>query len=843
MAYENWDGKRDLPVHTTKEVYVPGSTPDSKDLPDFQFPVKDGDWKSKAPMLNRYVPRKYRKKQVGTKLKKKADNNDDNAYDEVHIFAEESTTTTTMDADGAGGATAPSGDIVPADSPDFLEGEHPDMFAQLFDNLEEKTAARNDGSSRAGARTGVSDSGVEPDDWIRRGEFIIRRHNTPRTTLFSPTEWLRTSGGTRIPVGDPAAPDATFGVEELEAWRETKPDARCLGEHWDTWCGDKRDLKMPRQYHFQGEPVSWTGETWFQIARPPFFIDPKSGKTCTWVYGQKVGVRKDSKRTPDVDPDVWAFLLSEKERQKTYERWHNVRKPAIELAELSRSKNGIGFVRKDDDLKEILMNQIPKKDAKAAYALTKSERFDANGHIIELREAREGDPSDDDADSDGPPIMVDSETDADVPMSTARCCTCKRRLRSSANTRDLEVFGPDRFCSWDRCNHPVLDGDVSHMPTKKAVGTRARRRRPLRFVPGPVEPQPQLQSFLAGPANGVSDGEERRQTDRYGVCTLTQYKVKVMVEFHNMAFSEKRVMDAWNKFPLCKELATAAHQVSEAETMEPDEDDAVDCFDDSDAYSEAEQYDYGHVENDAGIDARQQNKEFLRRLGINKKSKHPTGDPSRAGARTPTMVVAQDIARKEWMKNDDAKAAVGAEWKRLRDKRTWQEPESAKDVVFLDEVIRRAKATGKKVHLGRLFDICVLKGSELPEGHVNRKWKGRVVFGGNNVQDEFGLAATFPEAGSGASYGAASKLLDAVAMLPGNAGQQSDAPAAYTQSDMYEDDIEQDEVETYVQLPEWQWTPAMVEAHRRTGRRPVCRLLRSLYGHPNAGLFWERKYR
>ena len=77
-----------------------------------------------------------------------------------------------------------------------------------------------------------------------------------------------------------------------------------------------------------------------------------------------------------------------------------------------------------------------------------------------------------------------------------------------------------------------------------------------------------------------------------------------------------------------------------------------------------------------------------------------------------------------------------------------------------------------------------------------------MVFGGNNVQDEFGLAATFPEAGSVASYGAASKLLDAVAHLPGNTGQQSDAPAAYAQSEMYEDDIEQDEVETYVQLPE-----------------------------------------
>ena len=86
------------------------------------------------------------------------------------------------------------------------------------------------------------------------------------------------------------------------------------------------------------------------------------------------------------------------------------------------------------------------------------------------------------------------------------------------------------------------------------------------------------------------------------------------------------------------------------------------------------------------------------------------------------MTVAQDIARKDWMKIDAAKDAVGAEWKRLRDKKTWREPESLKDVTYLDEVIRRARASGKKIHLGRLFDICVLKGSELPEGHINCKW-------------------------------------------------------------------------------------------------------------------------
>ena len=96
-------------------------------------------------------------------------------------------------------------------------------------------------------------------------------------------------------------------------------------------------------------------------------------------------------------------------------------------------------------------------------------------------------------------------------------------------------------------------------------------------------------------------------------------------------------------------------------------------------------------------------------------------------------------------------------------KRAWGEPDNPKDVIFYDQVVRESKISGRKIHLGRLFDICVLKGSELPEGHVNRKWKGRVVFGGNNVQDGYGLAATFPEAGSGASVSAASKLLGCTA--------------------------------------------------------------------------------
>ncbi|CAE7211965.1 unnamed protein product, partial [Symbiodinium natans] len=37
-------------------------------------------------------------------------------------------------------------------------------------------------------------------------------------------------------------------------------------------------------------------------------------------------------------------------------------------------------------------------------------------------------------------------------------------------------------------------------------------------------------------------------------------------------------------------------------------------------------------------------------------------------------------------------------------------------------------------HFGKVFEICSVKGDELPDGHPQKKWKGRSVFQGNNVQ-------------------------------------------------------------------------------------------------------------
>ena len=85
-----------------------------------------------------------------------------------------------------------------------------------------------------------------------------------------------------------------------------------------------------------------------------------------------------------------------------------------------------------------------------------------------------------------------------------------------------------------------------------------------------------------------------------------------------------------------------------------------------------------------------------------------------------------------------------AEWQKLVDKGCWIE----KQVREYDQVASEAQKKKLKVHFGRVFEICTLKGSELKEGDPTRKYKGRSVFQGNKVLDENSDHALFAELGS-----------------------------------------------------------------------------------------------
>ena len=112
-----------------------------------------------------------------------------------------------------------------------------------------------------------------------------------------------------------------------------------------------------------------------------------------------------------------------------------------------------------------------------------------------------------------------------------------------------------------------------------------------------------------------------------------------------------------------------------------------------------------------------------------------------------------------------------------------------------------------------------------------------MVFQGNQVKDVEGLAAVFVQLSSGASLMSAAKMLDAVAILPGCTGEQSDAEQAYTQAKFGHG--EKTPMDTWVRLPKERWPK---EWHGKY-KDPVVPLFLALYGHPLPGVFWERHCR
>ena len=141
----------------------------------------------------------------------------------------------------------------------------------------------------------------------------------------------------------------------------------------------------------------------------------------------------------------------------------------------------------------------------------------------------------------------------------------------------------------------------------------------------------------------------------------------------------------------------------------------------------------------------------------------------------------------------------------------------------------RAQSRNETYHFGRIFGICVEKGSELPPGDKGRKFKGRYVFQGNEVKDQNWEAAIFQELGSSPAAMEAGNSCDFYGLLPGNRSEQSDAEQAYTQS-LLRGTL------TWVILPRDRWPPEWATLGLKN---PVVPLYLALYGHPDAGGYWE----
>ena len=183
-----------------------------------------------------------------------------------------------------------------------------------------------------------------------------------------------------------------------------------------------------------------------------------------------------------------------------------------------------------------------------------------------------------------------------------------------------------------------------------------------------------------------------------------------------------------------------------------------------------------------------------------------------------------------------AKAAVGKEWEKLEKIPAW----NLTKVRSKKQVIDEARTKSAKVQFASLMDICHLKNAELEAKH--QKYKGRDVLRGDIVKDDSGSCAVFTEQGSSASQVTAAKVMETITRLPGCAGQAADAVSAYTQVKMEDAPkllkIPKSEcADIWIRLPRHKWPKSLSSMED-----PVVPLERNLYGHPLAGLSWERQF-
>ena len=129
--------------------------------------------------------------------------------------------------------------------------------------------------------------------------------------------------------------------------------------------------------------------------------------------------------------------------------------------------------------------------------------------------------------------------------------------------------------------------------------------------------------------------------------------------------------------------------------------------------------------------------------------------------------------------------------------------------------------------------LCHEKHAELFRPDHLKEYKGRIVFRGDAVKDESGYLAVFSEQGTSASHLEAAKMMDALSRCYFDEeecdGEEADACSAYTQAYLEGD-------ETWITIPFEYWPKEWVGKYTK----PVVRLILNLYGHPLAGLFWER---
>ena len=86
------------------------------------------------------------------------------------------------------------------------------------------------------------------------------------------------------------------------------------------------------------------------------------------------------------------------------------------------------------------------------------------------------------------------------------------------------------------------------------------------------------------------------------------------------------------------------------------------------------------------------------------------------------------------------------------------------------------------MHIGFVCPLCYQKGSELADGHPDKKYRARTVFLGNQVVDEYFQEAEMEGLGSAPPAMSDARAIQACALFPDYCHMISDADAAYLQT-------------------------------------------------------------
>lgn len=183
------------------------------------------------------------------------------------------------------------------------------------------------------------------------------------------------------------------------------------------------------------------------------------------------------------------------------------------------------------------------------------------------------------------------------------------------------------------------------------------------------------------------------------------------------------------------------------------------------------------------------------------------------------------LSWKETRFDPKAVAAVREEVQALADVGTWDES----SVTARDDLIEWAKTNKIKIVVGEGLGICSIKNSELPESDPRRKHKGRFCYRTPTARDEEGAIAVFQEMASRPTTITSLNIAVAYGIMFGNKITVADAIKAYVQSLLKSKDP------TYIEMPKH-----LVPDKYKHINRPCFRLVRALYGHPEAGGHWER---